>query len=372
MLTGIHTLAVWVATATRGVRVRRRQKSSVLCPGTVWPFVSVVVPAWQERGTLEACVMGLRAVDYPRWEAVIVAGGADGTLEAARTMCTGDAHFRVIEQQPRGKNAALNQGLYESSSEIIAVLDADSRVSPGWLKALVLPLALGVSASTGNPQPILQTPVSLSEQMERIAAWEVQNRVILQGSGGIAIRRQVLDRLGGFPEDVEVGVDWDLDARLASQGLERVFCDEAIVHTHRPATLCEYWRNQVRWRRAHWKSLFWLPSHFLRSPISCAVNLYIYMLAWFIVLLTLAACVTIAVGSEFREVVLPLWAIFVAWIFLRRIALAIEVATCRGSLKWLMLFWMPPLLLGLDLLACACATLTWKANRMHFKGPRPG
>lgn len=369
---GTHVLLTWIWSIHKGNAARSRQIRKADPPGS-WQFVSVIVPAWKERGTIEACIDSLMQVDYPLWEVIIVAGGPDGTYQAAVERCKDTGHFHVIEQQPRGKNAALNQGLSAVKGEIIVLLDADSRVFSNWLRELVIPINGKVRATTGNPIPSRQTPVSLGERIERISAWNIHNSVVLQGSGSIALCHEVVEEIGGFPEDVLVGVDWDLDARLSTRGIGRAFCSRAIVHTERPATLQEYWSNEVRWRRAHLNSLFRLPGYFLSSPASVCLNLYIYALSWMSILTTCAISIIVVTGTgsdEMRKVCLTLWIIFVLWILLRRAALAAEVAIYTRNLTWLKLAWVPPLLLCITLGAIVPATLTLKRNTLHFKGPR--
>jgi cellulose synthase/poly-beta-1,6-N-acetylglucosamine synthase-like glycosyltransferase len=310
-------------------------------------------------------------VEYPTWEAIIVAGGPDGTYQAAVESCEELDHVHVLEQQPRGKNAALNQGLRAARGEIIVLLDADSLVSPGWLRALVAPTGQSALATTGNPVPLRRTPISLCEQMERIAAWGVHDVKTLQGSGSIALQRTVIEQMGGFPEDVLVGVDWDLDVRLAARGVARAFCPQAHLYTERPATLPEYWRNEVRWRRAHLASLFRHAGFFLGSPAATAVSLYIYALSWFTALFTLLISVVALTGADhIKTIVIGLWVVFIGWVLLRRTALAAEVAAYTRDPGWLKLTWVPPLLLCVTLAAIVPASLTLKRTSAHFKGPR--
>jgi cellulose synthase/poly-beta-1,6-N-acetylglucosamine synthase-like glycosyltransferase len=367
---GIHITATWVAAIRRSITARRRLLVKMRQPRR-WPFVSVIVPAWNERGTIEGCIHTLRSVEYASWEAIVVAGGSDDTYRAAIESCKDLEHVRVLEQQPRGKNAALNQGLRVASGEVIVVLDADSQVPPEWLRSLVAPISSGALATTGRPAPLRRTWITRSEQMEQIAAWDIRNAVTLQGSGSIAIHRTVIEQIGGFPEDVPVGVDWDLDARLAVLRIARVFCAQAHVYTQRPATLSEYWRNEVRWRRAHLASLFRLRSHFLRDLPSAIQSLYVYVLAWVSVILTLGAIIAILLGSpHIRALSMMLWVLFIAWLMLRRATLAIEVAVYTRQTHWLRQIWVPPLLLFFTFVAGCIASMSIGRSTIHFKGPR--
>jgi cellulose synthase/poly-beta-1,6-N-acetylglucosamine synthase-like glycosyltransferase len=244
-------------------------------------------------------------------------------------------------------------------------------MSPDWLKTLVAPLTAGPSAACGDFRPLCETPISLGMRMEQIAARGVNHYTGLYGAGGIVLRREIVDRVGEFPENVLVGVDWDLNTRLAMLNVMCIFCPQAVIYTEVPATLKDYWRNEVRWRRAHLASLFRHTSYFLPNLIALTRSLYIYMLAWFTFLTGLGAGIILAFGSnEIRWMAPVLWVTLVAWLFFRRAALAGAVAAYTRQWKWLGLVWVLPVLLSTTLAAIIPATLTLKKSQAHFKGPR--
>nr|WP_255603126.1 glycosyltransferase family 2 protein [Oscillochloris sp. ZM17-4] len=334
-------------------------------------MATLIIPSWRERGTIEILMRQLRALDYPKWTAVVVAGGPDGTYAAAQAAAA-DPRIVVIEQRPRGKNAALNDGLRLATGEVVVILDADTQIEAGWLRTMVAPLAAGAAvASTGNYLPLRRTPFSLHGQMEKIAAYQIHGHAHLQGSGGIAMRRTLIDQLGGFPEDVPVGVDWDLDARVAAAGAARAYCPDALAYTERPATLGEWCKNELRWRRAHLASLFRHRTYFFRSPMETLGSIYPYAVGWLCAIATLAAvALAIAGPPDLAAAGLTVWAALIAWAGLSRIGLAIEVAAYTRESRWLALIWAPPFLWYLTLAASCIATLTMRATTMHFKGPR--
>jgi len=371
LLAGVHVVITWIAAIWHGLHPKNTYLSKQAHNINELAFVSVIVPAWQERGTLELCIQSLRQVDYPNWEVIIVAGGQDGTHESAIEACMDLKHFSVIQQQPRGKNAALNQALGPARGEMIVLLDADSQVSTQWLRELIKSINEVIPAAIGQPIPLRNTLITQAEQMEQISASRIHGITTLQGNGSIALHRKVIEQIGGFPEDVLVGVDWDLNARLEIHKIERVFCPEATVKTERPSTLQEFWENEIRWRRAHLASLFRHSNYYLKVPISVISNLYIYVLAWFTALFTVSVgVISLTQSGEIRTIVLTLWSLFMLWILLRRVALGIELAVYSKNASWLKLSWVPPLLLCITLLAILPATLTSQHISAHFKGPR--
>jgi cellulose synthase/poly-beta-1,6-N-acetylglucosamine synthase-like glycosyltransferase len=356
VLWGLSLLSVFVTWGNaflRGWRFRHWHPFEFRLSGQ--PFVSVLVPAWNEKNTLTDTLLELHNSDYPDWEAIVIAGGGDGTQEIAREVCAGWSNFRVLAQKPNGKNAALNQGLAQAKGEFIVMLDADTLVDPQWLKQLIAPLTQDCAASSNNYTPLIRTWVSMMFEMEKLSAYCVHQENTLRGCG-IAIKRDVLEKLGGLPESVTAGVDWDLDQRLQSQGLRRVFIFQAISRTPLPYTLALYWHNQVRWRRAHLRISF--SFHKLSALLFYGVGIAFFAIPFLAIGLNLSA-----------PGVWQIWPIFWTWVFLRRLGLSIEVISSNGF-AWFRHAWIPLVLLPIDLASGIVALVTVGRKAIIFRGSR--
>ena len=367
-------VARWTLASGLGMVARRRRSDhrSMRAVPIVWPFVSIIVPAWKENGSIQRCITSLTAIDYPCWEAIIAAGGGDGTHAAAARATHEDPRFTVIEQEARGKNAALNGGIRLARGEVVVLLDADSWVSPGWLRAMVTPLCDGAWVTTGNYAPRRRTAIALHAEAEKISECEILGRVILQGSGSIALRREALDLIGGLPEHVRVGVDWDLHVRLAGHGLRPVYCPDALVLTERPATFREWWTNETRWRRAHLASLFRSRELRRQQPLLLARHLSQYVGAWLWIALASAAVIgrwrrlTNVAGASFQGGLMLL-----AWHVARELSLMVGVMAFTHDSHWWRVMPVAPALVVARLAAIGVASVTVRKTSMHFKGPRP-
>lgn len=371
-LTGAHIIWEFANAIKRGVLAR--QTNIMLKPPDDRELsrISVLIPAWCEATTIEGCLANLREVDYPNWEIIVISGGSDGTFERTQELSAGWARVRVLQQQPGGKNAALQQGLKYASGEVIVILDADSLVESSWLWALVQALDSGYDAVCGNYAPLRDTWITRTEEMERIECHQINQTCILQGSGSIAIRRDILEAIGGFPTHVTVGVDWDMDTRLTAKGFKKKFVDQAKLYTQRPATLREYWRNEVRWRRAHLRSL-WQHGYSNFGSITAVVRNTRYY-----IMNGLAFMSLILLGTAFAHRLSAHWAwiaayqgLFLTWIVARRATIAVMVAAYSGDRRWLKLAWAPPTLLLLSFAATGSAVMTIGRRIVHFRGPRP-
>lgn len=118
-----------------------------------WPRVSVLVPAYNEAETMGPVLESLLALDYPRYEIVVVDDGStDDTLRRARRF-EGDhaaCRVRVHTKSNGGKASALNLAFRRSSGELVLGVDADSQLRPEALRWMVSRMAdPGVVAVAG-------------------------------------------------------------------------------------------------------------------------------------------------------------------------------------------------------------------------------
>ncbi|HEV8637808.1 MAG TPA: glycosyltransferase family 2 protein [Chloroflexota bacterium] len=107
--------------------------------------VSVVIAALNEAENLPHVLPRI-----PNWvdEVVLVDGhSSDATVETARRLRPG---IRVIEQEGRGKGAALRGGFAAAAGDIIVALDADGSTDPAEIPAFVGALFAGADFAKGS------------------------------------------------------------------------------------------------------------------------------------------------------------------------------------------------------------------------------
>jgi glycosyltransferase involved in cell wall biosynthesis len=109
------------------------------------PSVSVVIPALNEAKNLPHVLPRI-----PAWidEVLLVPGhSTDETVAVAQALWPS---IRVVEQQGRGKGAALRAGFAAATSDIIVMLDADGSMDPGEIPAFVGALLAGADFVKGS------------------------------------------------------------------------------------------------------------------------------------------------------------------------------------------------------------------------------
>jgi glycosyltransferase involved in cell wall biosynthesis len=183
--------------------------------GVMTPEISVVIPTRNRAKYLDVALVSL-AVQPPGidYEVIVVDDGStDATAEIVARH-----RVRLVSSPGRGLNSGRNAGAAASSAPLIAFLDDDVRVDPGWLAALRDGAAHYPEAGVfGGPiRAVFEGPAPTSCGRERppITTLELgpldQPAEMVWGSN-FAVRRSVFERLGGFDEGIgghTAGEDW--------------------------------------------------------------------------------------------------------------------------------------------------------------------
>ena len=126
------------------------------------PWLSVVIPVYNERATIETLLKRVDAVGVDKEIIVVDDGSTDGTRELLAGLQTPEGPLRVLLQdRNRGKGAALRRGFRAARGEVIIVQDADLEYDPADYPALLAPIERGVadvvfgSRFLGGPHRVL-------------------------------------------------------------------------------------------------------------------------------------------------------------------------------------------------------------------------
>jgi glycosyltransferase involved in cell wall biosynthesis len=225
----------------------QRELQSALPPPAAAPRISVVVCTRNGDHTLRECLGSLVALNYPDFEILVIDDGSrDVTAEVAKSFERVRYHF----QEHAGLSVARNLGAQLATGSIIAYTDDDCLAHPDWLLHLSHAFVEEAISAAGGPN----IPPAPRNQIERVvaAAPGAPAHVLLDDTEAehlpgcnLAIRKEALDRIGGFQADFKTaGDDVDICWRLREVGGRLLFVPGAMVWHHRRFSIRAYLAQQ--------------------------------------------------------------------------------------------------------------------------------
>lgn len=213
----------------------------------VEPSVTVIVPVRNGARYLGSCLAAIAADPCPDARRDIVVadnGSTDGSTEIARSLGA-----RVVSRPGVRVSALRNEAAREAVGDLLAFIDVDHLIAPGWVSAAlgVLTDAQVVAAGAPYRPPANSTWVQVMyDAMREHPGQATRTRWI--GSGNLVVRRAAFEAVGGFDPDLEACEDVDLCRKLRLRGGELVSTPGMVSrHLGDPPTLGALFRGEL-WR----------------------------------------------------------------------------------------------------------------------------
>jgi poly-beta-1,6-N-acetyl-D-glucosamine synthase len=228
------------------------------------PFVSIIVPVYNESKVIADSIKSLLNIDYPNFEIIIVNDGStDNTSKVAETMVgyqkgrRSKVKISLINKPNGGKAKALNAGIQYSQAEFVACMDGDSQLSPDSLRMGMRHfIDSQVGAVAGNVKVWnkrkMFTDLQSLEYLEglnlaRSAQALVSMVNIIPGPIGF-FRRSALKDAGYYSSDT-FAEDADVTLKILAKGWKINYEPNAISYTEAPVTLHQLLKQRYRWTR---------------------------------------------------------------------------------------------------------------------------
>jgi glycosyltransferase involved in cell wall biosynthesis len=196
------------------------------------PGVSVIIPTFNRAGVIGETIDSVLAQTYRDTEIIIVDDGS--TDDTAEKLSIYGNRIRIVYQENAGTSAARNRGIEVSNAKIIAFQDSDDLWKPTKLERQVSLLArLGSSVPCclcnaimqnlyGDGRELLSFDISGISSRYPEGLWLNVTEVLASRSvlfnQTVAVRREALEKVGGFDPELRNAEDYDLSLRLSLEG----------------------------------------------------------------------------------------------------------------------------------------------------------
>ena len=300
-LIGVFYFVVIVALALYGLHnllttiLYLRMKTSLIHgevahPLKKWPRVTIQLPIFNEKYTVERLLQAVTELDYPA-ECLQIQVLDDSTDDTRDLVCK-----LVEEYQSHGVNieifhrinrqgykaGALNDGLRSATGEFIGIFDADFVPKPDWLKQTV-PLfqnrKLGCVQTRWGHTNQQYNSLTQAEAMGIDGHFIIEQTVRskngfflnFNGTAGLW-RRACIEDAGGWQWDT-LTEDLDLSYRAQMRGWKFDYLPDVVVPAELPPQVEAFKKQQFRWAKGSFQVVRKILPSVLQSGLSWKVRL---------------------------------------------------------------------------------------------------
>ena len=210
-------------------------------PVSAPPRFSVIMPAYCSARTIGSAIESALEQSFVDFELIVVDDGStDQTAAIVSAYAALDPRVELLSQRNAGPSAARNAAIERARGRFISFLDSDDAWFPTYLDRAVTTLeadpAIGLAHADAMPyndatgtafrQSALEYYGREGPQAAGAELLESLLRVNFMTASAVTVRREALERVGGFALDLAGAEDWDLWLRILAAGFEAALIDD--------------------------------------------------------------------------------------------------------------------------------------------------
>jgi glycosyltransferase involved in cell wall biosynthesis len=252
--------------------------------------VSVVLPVYNRAQFVADAIRSVLEQGYKDFELIVVDDGS--TDDTPGVLKEFSDRAEIIRQDNKGPAAARNRAIQRSRGELIAFIDSDDIWLPQKLEAQVAFLddnpAIGMVHCDGwvveefKGLSELQPDATFYRKKKPPFGDTAKSRIMKTAivTSHVVVRREVMDRVGLFPEDLLVHEDVDLFFRMLEAGVEIGFVEKPLVvkRVLSDSLAMDQLRYILQALDVEYRS--WMRSHVLREHLKPAIIFNHRLAAW--------------------------------------------------------------------------------------------
>ena len=262
-LYGLNSFITTVLYVCRPHQLKNRKK---VLPLKMWPTVTIQLPIFNEKYTVERLLKAVTKLDYPRkrLQIQVLDDSTDDTAKLVKDLVQKyksrgfDIEWQHRTDRKGYKAGALSEGLSSATGQLIAIFDADFVPKPDWLQKTV-PLfrnrKLGCLQTRWGHTNRKYNSLTQAEAMAIDGHFIVeqtarsQNDLFLNFNGTAGMwRRACIEDAGGWQWDT-LTEDLDLSYRAQMRGWKIDYLPDVVVPAELPSQVEAFKKQQFRWAK---------------------------------------------------------------------------------------------------------------------------
>lgn len=217
-----------------------------------YPFVSIIIPVFNDCERLKICLEALENQTYPNslYEVIVVDNGSAQDIKSVVERFS-QALF-TLESSP-GSYIARNKGLSLAKGEVIAFTDADCIPALDWIEKGVTNVlqAHNCGLVAGRVKLFFkdQKHPTTAETYESIHTLQQKSFIEERGyaaTANIFTLRSVIDNVGLFDHTLKSGGDFEWSQRVLLAGYKQIYAEDTCVEHPARHSLSELHKRIVR------------------------------------------------------------------------------------------------------------------------------
>jgi cellulose synthase/poly-beta-1,6-N-acetylglucosamine synthase-like glycosyltransferase len=233
-----------------------------------YPTCSILIPAHNEDKVISYTIEAMTKLNYPKDKLKIIVindGSTDKTKEIIEDFAARDSRVVLFDvpkgQGGKGKSRALNLGIRQVDSDVIAIYDADNTPDPDALRYLVAQLTLhkelgaviGKFRTVNKKRNLLTRFINVEtlsfQSMLQAGRWQMHNVATLPGTN-LVMWTSLVHKLDGWDE-AALTEDSELSIRIYEEGYKIKFIPYAYTYEQEPESWKVWIKQRVRWVRGN-------------------------------------------------------------------------------------------------------------------------
>jgi glycosyltransferase involved in cell wall biosynthesis len=195
------------------------------------PFVSVILPVYNDCERLSICLQALEQQTYPKefYEVIVVDNNSSEDLAFA-------VEFKQVKlefEATPGSYAARNKGISVAKGEVFAFIDSDCRPQPHWIESGVEALqSESADLIGGNVKFTFSADKTMAEIYDSKTNMQIKQNIEtrkVSKTANLFVYKHVFNSIGLFPSHLKSGGDVAWTKLATDSGFKLVYSEKAEV-----------------------------------------------------------------------------------------------------------------------------------------------